>query len=167
MPMKLFTDAVTHNGVRCSVEYHESDDFQHIPDALIQKVHAVCFYEDKLLLVGYSNFDIWGIPGGTREPGESIEETLLREILEETNCEVVDLAPLGYQKVIAPDGDVHYRMQYFCNVKPRGDFESDVAGFVNKIIWINPADYKDHIEQKEFRQIVLQSALDKYQGFSA
>ncbi|MDP9568874.1 UNVERIFIED_ORG: ADP-ribose pyrophosphatase YjhB (NUDIX family) [Kosakonia oryzae] len=37
----------------------------------------------------------WGLPGGLLEPGESLEETATREVKEETNLEVRNLALLG------------------------------------------------------------------------
>lgn len=49
----------------------------------------------KLLIVNHSEYDIWSIPGGTRDDGEPIEEILKREIKEETNSEVVNLTPIA------------------------------------------------------------------------
>ncbi|WJV61315.1 NUDIX domain-containing protein [Pectobacteriaceae bacterium CE70] len=37
----------------------------------------------------------WGLPGGLLEPGESLEETAVREVKEETNLDVRQLALLG------------------------------------------------------------------------
>ena len=39
--------------------------------------------------------DIWGLPKGTPEPGESLEETALREVSEETGLKVAIHAKLG------------------------------------------------------------------------
>jgi 8-oxo-dGTP pyrophosphatase MutT (NUDIX family) len=86
--MKLFKAAISHNDSRCDVCYEDADHFNDIPDELITKAHGVCFWNDQLLLVHHPKWDIWGIPGGTREENESILETLVREIKEETNCKV-------------------------------------------------------------------------------
>ncbi|WP_036625244.1 NUDIX hydrolase [Pantoea sp. AS-PWVM4] len=37
----------------------------------------------------------WGLPGGLLEPGESLEETAVREVKEETNLDVLQLTLLG------------------------------------------------------------------------
>ena len=96
--MKLFKNAISYKGSRCDVFYINASHFRDIPDESIVKAHAVCFWDEKMLLVNHPEWNIWGIPGGTRDPGESIEQTLVREILEEANCEVLDHEPIGYQK---------------------------------------------------------------------
>lgn len=44
--------------------------------------------------------DEWGAPGGWREPGESVRENAVREVLEETGLEVEggSLHPVGYER---------------------------------------------------------------------
>jgi len=162
--MKIFKDAVNHNGKRCDVAYVDVDNFNDLPDRLILKAHAVCIWEDKMILVNHPEWDIWGIPGGSRDLGESIEQTLAREIQEETNCEVLNYRPIGYQKIVSPDNEVHYRLQYLCMVKPLGEFEIDPAGNINKITWINPGDFKKYIEGKEFKEVVILRAIEILQN---
>jgi len=43
---------------------------------------------DQVLLILRDDFRIWALPGGTREPGETPEQTALRECLEETGYQV-------------------------------------------------------------------------------
>lgn len=160
--MRIFKNAITHNGDKCDVHYFDASHFDDIPNELILKAHAVCFWNNKMLIVNHSNWDIWGIPGGTREQGESIEQTLIREIIEETNCEVIDYTPIGYLKIITPENNIHYRVQYICNVKPIGEFKFDIGGAINKIKWIDPKDFKKYIEKKKFKEIVIKKALDLY-----
>ncbi|MFA5841718.1 MAG: NUDIX domain-containing protein [Candidatus Paceibacterota bacterium] len=160
--MKTFKNAISHDGQRCDVFYSRADTFDDIPDEFILKAHAVCFWNGKMLLVGHSDWNIWGIPGGTREPGEAIEQTMAREIQEETNCRVVDYKPISYQKVVSPNGDVHYRVQYFCNIEPIGEFKSDPAGNVNKVLWIDPNEYDKYIECREIRATVIKQAISVY-----
>jgi len=42
----------------------------------------------RLLLMKRTDNGCWGIPGGSMEPGESLEETIKRETLEETGLEI-------------------------------------------------------------------------------
>lgn len=54
-------------------------------------VHAAIFDEDNrvLLLKQSYNDKRWGLPGGGVEPGETIDEAIKRECLEELGAEVV------------------------------------------------------------------------------
>jgi putative hydrolase of HD superfamily len=156
----VFEKVVTHDRERCDVHHFDVDNFDEIPDELKLKAHAVCMHNGKMLIVNHPEWDIWSIPGGTRDDGESIEETLKREIQEETNCEVVHFTPISYQKIVSPDGKkCHYRLQYLCDVAPLGEFKSDVAGNINKISWIEPSKFDEYIENKEFKKIIIRRAL--------
>ncbi len=44
--------------------------------------------EDKVLLIHRTDFDIWALPGGGIDHGESVEEAAVRETLEETGLNV-------------------------------------------------------------------------------
>ena len=52
----------------------------------------------------------WSLPKGTPDEGESLEETALREVREETGLEVSIEAPLGSINYwfVAPNNRVHY-----------------------------------------------------------
>ncbi len=164
--MKIFKDAVSHNGQRCDVMHFDVDNFDDVPDELVTKAHAVCVKDGKMLLVYYAEHDFWGIPGGSREAGESIEQTLLREIQEETNCKAVDYKPIAYQKIVSPDGEVHYRLQYLCSVKPIGEFEVDPAGSVSKITWIYYHEFREYIQKKGLRVAIIERAIEVLQKLS-
>lgn len=156
----VFERVITHGGERCDVHHFDVDDFDEIPDELKLKAHAVCVHDGKMLIVNHPEWDIWSIPGGTRDGEETIEETLKREIQEETNCEVINFIPIAYQKIISPDGSkYHYRLQYLCDVTPLGEFKSDVVGNINKISWIEPNKFEEYIENKEFKRIIIRRAI--------
>lgn len=156
----IFEKALTYYGEKCDVHHIDVDDFTEIPDELKLKAHAVCVYDGKMVLVNLPKWDIWSIPGGTREFGELIEDTLRREVEEETNCKIVDFTPIAYQKIINSSGDkFHYRLHYLCKVTPMGEFKEDVARGVNKIAWINPSNFEAYIENKEFRKTIIRRAI--------
>ncbi len=49
----------------------------------------------EIVLCGRANEKLWALPKGTPEPGESIEETALREVREETGLGVEIVGDLG------------------------------------------------------------------------
>ncbi len=51
-------------------------------------VEVVIVDDGKVLLMRRQDFDVWGLPGGYIDPGESVAEAALREVQEETGLEV-------------------------------------------------------------------------------
>jgi ADP-ribose pyrophosphatase YjhB (NUDIX family) len=160
---QVFRNVYTLSATRSDVIHEDVDSFDDIPDALVQKAHAVCMHEGKMLLVYLSRFNVWGLPGGTREGREPIEQTLAREVLEEANCEILSFRPISSQKIVSPekpDDTLAIHLQYLCDVKPLGDFKTDPAGNVKKILWIDPAEHQKYTEKKEFREAVITRAIE-------
>jgi ADP-ribose pyrophosphatase YjhB (NUDIX family) len=125
-------------------------------------VHCYCFYNGKLVLVGYSNSDSWTPPGGEIEKGETYEEAAVREIKEESNMKVLWMECIGYQDVeVVRDKNIkerQYRM--ICIVEPYGDFESDPDNDISEIKLIDPKDYKEYIKWGEIGDHLMKRALE-------
>lgn len=69
--------------------------------------------EGKILLQNRSDKNIWGLPGGCQELGERFQDTIIREVKEETNLdikeedlELVDIVSGMSRKNEYPNGDV-------------------------------------------------------------
>ncbi len=67
----------------------------HTPLILVGATLLVLDEQDRLLLIRRTDTGDWGVPGGTMEPGETIEETARRELREETNLEAGELGLFG------------------------------------------------------------------------
>ena len=94
---------------------------------LLQDGAAAIILNDKnqILLQRRSDNDKWGLPGGCQELGEKFEETVVREIKEETNLDV-NISDLELVSVISGN---ERRKQY-----PNGDivFNNTVLYLVKK-----------------------------------
>ena len=78
------------------------------PDHLVQSIHVVGFVGD-LVTVCRHREDDWFLPGGTREPDETVEQTVDRELAEEAGARRVGpLIRLGAHHCVA-DGPEPYR----------------------------------------------------------
>ena len=81
---------------------------------------AVIFNDDnKIYLVKttYNRFHPWGLPGGSLEYGETVEESLLREIWEETSLQI-EIERFLFTKTFAPD---RVGLYYLCRIE-EGEF---------------------------------------------
>jgi 8-oxo-dGTP pyrophosphatase MutT (NUDIX family) len=65
------------------------------PDELISSARAVLLRGDEVMVIQDHQNESYIIPGGRREPGETVLETLQREIREETGWSVRDTAVIG------------------------------------------------------------------------
>jgi 8-oxo-dGTP pyrophosphatase MutT (NUDIX family) len=149
------------SGVEVIFEYHDADSFNNLPPALCRQVYGVCFSGDRLVIGYGGQKQDWGLVGGTIEPGEMFEETLAREIAEETNMQVISSLPLGYQKVVYPkDQTSFYQLRYVCTVKPLGPFVKDPDGGITEIKLIDPRDYKKYFDWGKIGERIITRALE-------
>lgn len=64
---------------------------------MVPGIRAVLLNErGEVLLQRRRDFGIWGIPGGSAEERESIEDCLRREVKEETGLEALEYRPVGF-----------------------------------------------------------------------
>ena len=77
--------------------------------------------DERVLLQLRSDFDIWGLPGGMPEPGESVKQAIEREVFEETGLTVESCHPFGFgsnperETFTYPNGDKcqHFVLNFY------------------------------------------------------
>jgi 8-oxo-dGTP pyrophosphatase MutT (NUDIX family) len=79
----------------------------------------------------------WTLPKGTPDPGETVEQTALREVAEETGLEVRIVEPLpSIEYVFVQDGTrIHKTVHYFLMEPTGGDLARHDAEF-ERVRWI-------------------------------
>jgi len=159
--MKITENYLGNSGVKYIFEYEDANSFDNLEYDKCRQAYGACFCDDKLVIGFGGKKNDWGLIGGTIEPGEKFEETLKREIQEESNMEVLKALPIGYQKVIDTRDDSYiYQLRYACLVKPLGTFVSDPAGSVTEIKLIDPLEYKQYFDWGKIGERIIERALD-------
>ena len=102
------------------------------PRALITSALALAFHEGNFLMTKLHQRG-WDIPGGHIEPGETPEQTMRREVMEEAAVELGPVRLLGYQRIRLL-GDVPEGYRY-----PHPDgYQVFYIGYVTKILPFTP-----------------------------
>lgn len=101
------------------------------------------------------------IPGGHLDPGETLEQTVVRETYEETGVHVFNPQLVAFLKVTCkkPKGESHkypypisYLVYYLCDIESEEDFNGneDAHGRV----WLKPEEFKQSIWCRENRVLL-------------
>ncbi len=120
-------------GARYQVYFTPQTSAEHIEQEGFSQVYCVGEMDNKLVVIYHieNGQKVFNLPGGTREQDENIEQTLRREIKEETNCDVVRYEILGAQKNITENGESSLnQVRVFAHLRLFGVFENDPGGGV-------------------------------------
>jgi ADP-ribose pyrophosphatase YjhB (NUDIX family) len=101
----------------------------------------------RLLLIHKTDNNLWALPGGGHEIGESISETVRREVGEETGIEVVAERVTGLytdpEHVMAyDDGEVRQQFSICFSARPVGG-TLRTSSESKEVRWVSPADLSD------------------------
>jgi 8-oxo-dGTP diphosphatase len=127
------------------------------PNQPIIGVGAVIIRNGKILLEkrkGEPGRNKWTIPGGLVELGESAEQTVIREVREETNLEVEEPKLIDVVNNITPDEDgrIKYHfliVDYFVKLKGGKLKAADDAA---ELRWVRFSEVENYDLTKSFRE---------------
>lgn len=128
-------------------------DYIDDPDAppannVVPSVTAVVEDEQaRLLLIHKTDNDLWALPGGGHDVGESIRDTVVREVKEETGYDVDVTGLVGTytnpNHVMAyDDGEVRQQFSICFSARVIGG-QLRTSGESKEVAWVDPADLVD------------------------
>ncbi len=120
-------------GEQYQVYFVSRTDVKNIEREGFSQVYCVGEMDGKLVVIYHikNKKKVFNLPGGTRECDENIEQTLRREVKEETNCEVIQYEILGTQKNVTESGkSSSNQVRVFARLRPFGEFINDPGGGV-------------------------------------
>lgn len=109
-------------------------------------VRAAILHDQRLLMVNAypgAQSDLWCLPGGGVEPGQSLPENLIREVAEETGLAITVSAPFLVNEFHDPASGFHQVELIFRAKLQQPDAAiilQDPEGVVNRFCWATRAD---------------------------
>lgn len=116
--------------------------------------------EAEVVLTGRTSDGTWVFPKGTPDPGETIEETALREVREETGLDVVIVAPIGVTDYwFAVPGERVHKFVHFFLMRPVGGDLSRHDREYDDVRWVPVREARRMLSYETYREI-LDRAID-------
>lgn len=115
------------------------------PNSIVPAVTAVVVDDGQILLEHRVDNDLWAVPGGALEPGETAAEAAVRETLEETGLRVEVVGLVGIYSdphhVIAYDnGEVRQQFSICLRANPIGGELVPQASEAKRVAWVRLTD---------------------------
>jgi 8-oxo-dGTP pyrophosphatase MutT (NUDIX family) len=126
-------------------------------------VAVVTDSSDRVLMIHKTDNDLWALPGGGHEPGESIAATVLREVKEETGYDVEVETVTGLytnpdHRMKYDDGEVRQQFSIAFRAKLIGG-EARTSSESREVRWLNREEV-DSLDVHPSMRLRLDHALD-------
>ncbi len=103
-------------GREYELEWIPNDGTDLVQYSPVTQAYGICITpENTAAVVSEDEGSNWTLPGGSVEPGETLVETLVREVDEEADVTIKDIRLLGLQKSTS-GGRTIYQARFVCRV---------------------------------------------------
>jgi 8-oxo-dGTP diphosphatase len=135
------------------------------PDRPILAVSAAIIRDGHVLVAQRARgpaFGLWTLPGGVVEPGETLTEALVREVLEETGMTVEPVALAGHREVLARDaeGRVERHFVILCFAARWITGKPALNEELAEARWVRPAELKE-LKTTEGLHAIVAAAFER------
>lgn len=160
---------ITDSDDEYRLDIYKSNDFSKL-DSIVQGYGVLLNkVQDQVLIVKKAKGH-WSLAGGTAELGETPTETLIREVLEETSCELEEasITPYFYQTAYIKDADGEWKflnnqVRFIATVSKSIPFVADPDGGVVGHKWINFDEFHQHLEWQETSSMIEADLLRMFE----
>lgn len=105
----------------------------------------------------------WNIPGGHPESGETPDQTLEREVHEETTVRIGARGFIGYQEAINDTTNTEYQLRFAAIITDIEPQQIDpVKGVIHERRFVPPTEVMKHIIYPQYRE-ALDAAIEWYE----
>jgi len=129
------------------IDYIDDPDAPAVNSVVPSVVAAVEDEQGRILLIHKTDNDLWALPGGGHEPGESIADTVVREVLEETGYDVEVTGIIGtytnpHHVMAYDDGEVRQQFSIAFSAHLVGG-AARTSSESKAVEWVEPARLDD------------------------
>lgn len=157
-------DRWKYKGQTVTIVWHEANSFEGLSP--VTQVYGLCFNsKGKILIIKDGN---WLIPGGKPEEGESLIETLKRELWEEARVFIKNPKPIGYNEVHFPnnpnkrEGELFYQVRFVCLVDKVAEMGKDPAtGKIYQRKFVEPEKFTDFVKWGNTGEAMVSRGIEK------
>ncbi len=157
----MIKQIIDYKGKKVKLVWHDDTNFESLTN--ITQVYSFCFNNKGEILIISLDRKNWSLPGGSPEKEDSsYEQTLIREVLEEGDCELDKVIRLGYQNsiFIGRSDSEHQQLRYVAKIKRIKKQSIDPA--YSKILkrkFIKPEEFLNYCPWNEIGRHMIKKAV--------
>ena len=162
----MIKQIIDYKGKEVELVWHDDTNFESLTN--ITQVYSFCFNDKGEILIISLDGRNWSLPGGSPEKEDSsYEQTLIREVLEEGDCELGKIIRLGYQNsvFIGKSDSEHQQLRYVAKIKRIKKQSRDPAyGKILKRKFIKPEEFLNYCPWNEIGEHMIKKAVMIWKG---